>query len=39
MVESSGGLYDDIGRGQGVYVVVYEDGEPNEYFFAGYSFD
>jgi hypothetical protein len=26
MVESSGGLFDDIGRGQGVYVVVHKEG-------------
>ena len=26
-------------RGQGVYVVLYKDGVPDELFFAGYSYD
>ena len=30
---------EDIKRGQGVYVVLYKDGVPNEILFAGYSFD
>ena len=39
MVESSGEVFDALERGQGVYVVVYDDGQPSEVFFAGYSFD
>jgi hypothetical protein len=39
MVESDGEFYEEIERGQGIYIVVYKDGEPSEYFFAGYSFD
>ena len=39
MVESSDELFDALERGQGVYVVVYEGGQPSEIFFAGYSFD
>jgi hypothetical protein len=32
-------FFDDIRRGQCVYVVVYADGKPSELFFAGYSYD
>jgi hypothetical protein len=32
-------LFDQIERGQGVYVVVYADEEPSQIFFAGYSYD
>jgi hypothetical protein len=39
MVERSPRLYEDIERGQGVYVVCFRDGEPAEIFFGGYSFD
>ena len=39
MVESSDELFDALERGQGVYVVVYDGGQPSEIFFAGYSFD
>jgi hypothetical protein len=39
MVESNQGFYEDIDRGQGIYIVVYKGGQPDEYFFAGYSFD
>ncbi len=39
MVEESEELFEDMERGQGVYVVVYDDDEPSEIFFGGYSFD
>ena len=39
MLEGSGKVYDGIERGQGVYTVVYDQGEPSELFFAGYSYD
>ena len=39
MVEQNEELFDGIERGQGIYVIVYKDGEPDEIFFAGYSFD
>jgi hypothetical protein len=39
MVEQNGDLFEDIERGQGVYIVVYKDGAPAELYFAGYSFD
>jgi hypothetical protein len=28
-----------IERGQGVYIVVYQAGRPDEIYFAGYSYD
>lgn len=39
MVAKGYGLFEDIDRGQGIYVVVYQDDMPTELFFAGYSFD
>jgi hypothetical protein len=38
-VEDSDELFDQLERGQGVYVVIYEDDEPSQLFFAGYSYD
>ncbi|HWU25788.1 MAG TPA: hypothetical protein VN154_05240 [Rhizomicrobium sp.] len=38
-VEGSDDLFDQIERGQGVYVVVYENDEPSQIYFAGYSYD
>ena len=38
-VEECDGFYDDIDRGQAVCITLYENGEPSELFFAGYSFD
>ena len=34
-----GDFWEDLERGHGLYVVLYKDGEPDELFFAGYSFD
>lgn len=39
MVANNYAFFEDIERGQGVYIVVYRDGKPDELFFAGYSFD
>jgi hypothetical protein len=39
MIESNMEFYDSIERGQGVYIVVYKNDKPDEYFFGGYSFD
>lgn len=39
MIESNMDFYEEIDRGQGIYITVYKDGKPSEYFFAGYSFD
>lgn len=38
-VEDSDELLNQIERGQGIYVIVYEDDEPSQIFFAGYSYD
>lgn len=32
-------FFEDIERGQGIYITVYKDGAPAEIFFSGYSFD
>ena len=32
-------FFEDIDRGQGVYALIYNDGEPSEIMFAGYSLD
>jgi hypothetical protein len=32
-------FWESIGRGQGRYIIVYEDAQPTELFFAGYSVD
>jgi hypothetical protein len=39
MIEDGMDFMEDIDRGQGVYTVVYRDGQPAEIFFAGYSYD
>jgi hypothetical protein len=39
MIESRMDFYEDIERGQGVYIVAYKDGQPSEIFFGGYSYD
>jgi hypothetical protein len=39
MVEQNMNFFEDVERGQGVYIVLYKDGQPDEILFAGYSFD
>jgi hypothetical protein len=39
MIEDNMDFLDDIGRGEGVYVIVYKEGSPSEIFFAGFSYD
>ena len=39
MIQTNMDFYEDIERGQGVYIIAYKDGRPSEIFFAGYSFD
>ena len=39
MIEANMDFYEDIDRGQGVYIITYKDGNPSEIFFGGYSFD
>ncbi len=38
-LEASDEMFDQMERGQGVYVIVHEDDEPSQIFFAGYSYD
>lgn len=39
MIESNMPFSDDLERGHGVYIIAYKDDQPDEIFFAGYSFD
>lgn len=39
MIERNHGFYEEIERGQGVYITAYKNDKPSEIFFAGYSFD
>jgi hypothetical protein len=39
MIEQSDELWESMERGQGVYLILYKDGQPNEIFFGGYSCD
>jgi hypothetical protein len=39
MIERNLDFYEDIDRGQGIYIIAYKDGKPSEIFFGGYSFD
>lgn len=39
MIEENGELFENIDRGQGIYIIAYKNGRPDEIFFAGYSFD
>ena len=32
-------LFEEIERGQCIYVIAYDGGKPSEIFFAGYSYD
>jgi hypothetical protein len=38
-MENCDELFEQIERGQGIYVVVYDNDEPTQIFFAGYSYD
>ena len=38
-VEQNSGYYDNIRRGHGIYIIVYEEDSPSEIYFAGYSYD
>jgi hypothetical protein len=38
-VEASRDFWEDLERGQGIYIVLYKDEQPDEIYFAGYSFD
>ncbi len=39
MVEENEDLWESLDRGQGVYIVLFKDDQPDEIYFAGYSFD
>jgi hypothetical protein len=39
MVEDNMDFWEDMERGQGIYVILYKDRKPDEICFAGYSFD
>jgi hypothetical protein len=39
MIEANDEFLEDVERGHGVYIIAYEQGEPKEIYFAGYSFD
>jgi hypothetical protein len=39
LIEECEELFEDIRRGEAVCFAVYKDGQPDEWFFAGYSFD
>lgn len=39
MVEQNMDFFEDVERGHGVYIILYRGAQPNEIFFAGYSFD
>ena len=39
MIEDNDDLFEMLERGQGVYVVAYQDDEPSQIYFAGYSYD
>jgi hypothetical protein len=39
MIEDNDDLFEILERGQGVYVIAYQDDEPSQIYFAGYSFD
>jgi hypothetical protein len=38
-IEDNMDFFEEIERGQGIYIVAYKDGKPSEIFFAGYSYD
>jgi len=38
-VEENMEFFEDIERGQAIYIVLYENDRPTEILFAGYSFD
>ena len=39
MIEDNMDFYEQIERGQGIYIIVHDGGKPTEIFFGGYSFD
>lgn len=39
MIEANMDFFEEMERGQGIYIIAHKDGQPDEIFFAGYSFD
>jgi hypothetical protein len=39
MIEKNMGFFDELDRGHGTAIVVWRDDQPDEIFFAGYSYD
>ena len=39
MVENNDAMWERLERGSAIYVILFENHEPSEIFFAGYSFD
>ena len=39
MIEENDDLFEMLERGQGVYVIAYENDKPSQIYFAGYSYD
>lgn len=39
MVEENMDFFNDLERGHGIYLAIYENGRPSEILFAGYSYD
>jgi hypothetical protein len=39
IVEANDELWDHLDRGQGAYIILYRDDQPDEIYFAGYSYD
>jgi len=38
-IEKSDEFIDRLERGQGVYILLYQQGKPQKIYFAGYSYD
>lgn len=38
-IQNNSDFFDSIERGKGLCIVVYENDQPNDLFFVGYSFD
>jgi len=39
MIKENMALFEEIERGQALYIVVHKDDRPSELFFAGISYD
>ena len=38
-VEVNMNFFEEVDRGEGIYIITYRDGTPSEILFAGYSYD